>query len=906
MPLQPGTTLGPYAVTAKIGEGGMGEVYRARDTRLDRDVALKVLPQAFTDDPDRLARFEREAKVLASLNHPNIGHIYGLEEAEGQKALVLELVEGPTLADRIVQGPVPLDEALTIARQISEALEAAHEQGIVHRDLKPANIKVRADSTVKVLDFGLAKALDTTPEGDPSQSPTLTAMASQAGVVMGTAAYMSPEQARGETVDRRADIWAFGVVVYEMLTGRRPFEGRTVSDTLASILARDPDLDALPTNIPRAVHRLLRRCFEKEPKKRLRDIAEGVLQLDDGLEAPAEELNALAPATPQLQLWQRPLPAILAALSLVVLTGLGVWSAVRPTPSVPRVERFAIPPPAPETMRVSAGRRDIAISPDGSKVVYSSGGGSQSQLYVRGVDSLTATPLQGLGRPISPFVSPNSAWVGFLDFSDATLKKVSILGGPAIPIYSIVAGERTLGVDWAEDDTVIFGTTTPSGLWRVSANGGEPEKLTTPDTEPDEANHGWPQVLPGGRTVLFTILTGEAIETAQIALLDFDSGEYRVLVSGGSAPRYSSTGHIVYGVGGTLRAVGFDLGRLEVTDPSPVPVLDGVITKESGAANFDIARDGSLVYVVGAAVTVQQRALVWVDREGREEPLATPMLPYQRPRVSPDGGRVAVDVADPEGADIWIHDLTRGTETRLTTDPADDRAPLWTLDGERVVFASNREGQEALFWKLVDRPGDAERLMSPSERRATIEASAWSANGQTLLFWASGAGTSLDTGLLSMEGERASELLFETEFREGGPAISPDGGWIAYHTDETGQDEVYVQRYPELGSRQTISTDGGQQPLWSPDGQELFYRNGDEMMVVPVAAGATFRAGDPEVLFEQQYYLDRSRRTYDLAPDGRFLMVKESAVGDDTESPTAQIILVQNWHEELKRLVPIP
>ena len=549
---------------------------------------------------------------------------------------------------------------------------------------------------------------------------------------------------------------------------------------------------------------------------------------------------------------------------------------------------------------MSNSRRDIAISPDGTRVVYLADGEAQ-QLHVRVVESLTATPLEGLGIPNSPFVSPNSGWVWFNDQSDGTLKRVSIRGGPPVTICSVGA---LRGASWGPDDTIVFGTNLSSGLWRVSANGGEPEEVTTPDVEQGDVNHGWPHVLPGGRAVLFTIVTAEAIETAQIALLDLDSGEQRVLISGGSAPRYSPTGHIVYGVSGTLRTVGFDLDRLEVTNPNPVPVLDGVITKDSGAANFDLARDGSLVYVAGDVAQIAERALVWVDRAGREEPLATPSVSYQRPRVSPDGARVAVDVADSDGTDIWVHDLARGTETRLTTDPADDRAPLWSPDGARVVFASNRDGgQEALFWKLADGPGDAEHLMSPGEARATIEASAWSVDGQTLLFWSSGSGISPDIGLLSMEGERASEMLFDTEFQEAAPAISPDGGWIAYHSDETGQNEVYVQRFPGLGDKEAISTDGGGQPLWSPDGKELFYRNGDEMMVVPVETDPTFSAGAPEVLFEQQYYLDRARRTYDLAPDGRFLMVKEATDDDAADAP--QLILVQNWHEELKRLVPI-
>ena len=573
---------------------------------------------------------------------------------------------------------------------------------------------------------------------------------------------------------------------------------------------------------------------------------------------------------------------------------------MRSTPSAPRVARFAISVPAPETRTVSNSRRDIAISPDGTRVVYLADGEAQ-QLHVRVVESLTATPLEGLGIPNSPFVSPNSGWVWFNDQSDGTLKRVSIRGGPPVTICSVGA---LRGASWGPDDTIVFGTNLSSGLWRVSANGGEPEEVTTPDVEQGDVNHGWPHVLPGGRAVLFTIVTAEAIETAQIALLDLDSGEQRVLISGGSAPRYSPTGHIVYGVSGTLRTVGFDLDRLEVTNPNPVPVLDGVITKDSGAANFDLARDGSLVYVAGDVAQIAERALVWVDRAGREEPLATPSVSYQRPRVSPDGARVAVDVADSDGTDIWVHDLARGTETRLTTDPADDRAPLWSPDGARVVFASNRDGgQEALFWKLADGPGDAEHLMSPGEARATIEASAWSVDGQTLLFWSSGSGISPDIGLLSMEGERASEMLFDTEFQEAAPAISPDGGWIAYHSDETGQNEVYVPRFPGLGDKEAISTDGGGQPLWSPDGKELFYRNGDEMMVVPVETDPTFSAGAHEVLFEQQYYLDRARRTYDLAPDGRFLMVKEATDDDAADAP--QLILVQNWHEELKRLVPI-
>ena len=437
----------------------------------------------------------------------------------------------------------------------------------------------------------------------------------------------------------------------------------------------------------------------------------------------------------------------------------------------------------------------------------------------------------------------------------------------------------------------------------MPASGGEPEEFTTLDRERTEVRHGWPHILPGGRAVLFTILDGGVnINDPQIAVRDLETNEQRVLIPRGSYPRYAATGHIVYGVANTLRAVRFDLDRLEVTDPDPVPILDEVITKNSGAANFDLTRDGSLVYVEGGAVTGGgDRLLVWVDREGREEPLATPLLPYERPRISPDGTRVAVDVLEPGSSDIWIHDLARGTETRLTTDPADDRAPLWTLDGKRVVFESNRAGSVALFSKLVDAPGEPERLMMDTSGVTVLEATSWSPDGQTLAFLRAAP---VDIGLLSMEDDRTVQMLLDTEFTEAAPAISPDGDWIAYHTDETRQDEVYVQRFPSLGNKVTVSTDGGAQPLWSPDGDELFYRGPRGMMVVPVETDPTFRAGEPEVLFEQQYYFYLGRRTYDLAPDGqRFLMVKETP-REAEQGPAAQVILVQNWFEELSRLVP--
>ena len=846
MPLTVGDRLGHYDVTALIGEGGMGQVY----------------------------------------------------------PLVLELVEGPTLADRIKQGPIPLDEALPIAKQIAEALEAAHEKGIIHRDLKPANVKVKDDGTVKVLDFGLAKALQPDPEGDPSQSPTLTAAATRMGVILGTAAYMSPEQARGKVVDKRADVWAFGAVLYEMLTGTRAFAGGDVSETLAYVITKDVDWAALPEGTSTALRQVLRRCLERDPKRRLRDIGDAWLELEHPQVPAATEPSGTA-AVPQLQVWQRPIPAASVALVIAIIAGFAVWALLRQDPAAPRVGRFPVPPPHGETVAMSLGRRDIAITPDGNKVVYTATGGNPFQLYVRALDGLTATPLDGTNTGVfGPFISPDSGWVGFFDAPGGTLQKVSILGGPVVEICDI--SSPLLGATWTEDDTVIFGNVELSGLWRVSASGGgDPEQLTTAD---EGVNHGWPHILPGGSAVLFTILTGGAIEQAQIAVLNLETGDQRVLLSGGSAPRYALTGHLVYGVGGTLRAVPFDLDRLEVTDPNPIPVLEDVVTKTNGAANFDLARDGSLVYLSGDAGAGLTNTLVWVDREGREEPLDLPANPYIWPRVSPEGTRLAVSILE-QNQNVWVSEIARGDLTPLTIAPEIDSAPMWTLDGQKVVFASGREGgQPGLFSKRADGTGPVENLMMGESTGFLIPYS-WSPDGRTLAFSYVGLDTLADIGVLTLEGDREWHPLLQTASNELHPAISPNGSWIAYTSSVSGQGEIYVERFPDLGDRRTISTGGGRTPHWSPAGDELFYRRLDgAMMVVPIDTRQGFAPGTPEVVFGGASYRVFGPpffMNYDLSPNGdRFLMIKTGATSDTAES--TQAILVQNWFEELTRLVPVP
>ena len=654
--------------------------------------ASSYLPEAFTSDPDRLARFEREAKVLASLNHPNIGTIYGLEEAEGVRALVLELVEGPTLADRIKQEAIPIDEALPIAKQIAEALEAAHEQGVIHRDLKPANIKVKADGTVKVLDFGLAKAFQ--PDAsDPnmSMSPTisLTAAATQMGMVIGTAAYMAPEQASGKAVDKRADVWAFGVVVYEMLTGTRPFVGDDVSQTLARVIDREPDWSALPKNVPVVLASYLRNCLQKNPKKRIRDIGDVSLAMEGAFETAVTGPAETATTSP-LQVWQRPVPLVLAGLALLGLGGLGMWTVTRPEVVPAGLVRFSIVPPAAAPLSFAAPfGHDLAISPDGTMVVYSgpSPDGSRSQLNLRPIDQLGAAPLRGGENGVAPFFSPDGEWVGFLDFNTTTLQKVSIFGGPAVTLAE--SESPIVGASWGLDDHIIFGTP-DRGLFRVPGGGGEPEPLTTPDSEQGDTAYTWPFIMPGREAVVFVIGPGRPLTTGQLAVLDLDTGDVTRLNLAGVSPHYVSTGHLVYAAeDGSVRAVPFDADRLDVTG-NPVPLIEGVAVKGSGAANFSISDGGRLVYALGGVEgALTQRTLVWVDRDGREEPAVAEPRDFQEFSLSPDGTRVAVRVSGTDDSDVWIFDLiprripaSPSKTTRACFPPGPPMARAW-LSGRR-------------------------------------------------------------------------------------------------------------------------------------------------------------------------------------------------------------------------------
>ena len=907
MPLSPGTTIGPYSITAKIGEGGMGEVWQARDTKLDRDVALKVLPEAFTADPDRLARFEREAKMLASLNHPNIGSIYGLEEAEGVRALVLELVEGPTLADRITQGPIQLDEALPIAKQIAEALEAAHEKGVIHRDLKPANIKVKDDGTVKVLDFGLAKAFQ--PDGgapNMSQSPTisLTAAATQMGMVIGTAAYMSPEQASGKAVDKRADVWAFGVVLYEMLTGTRPFVGDDVSKTLAHVIAIDPDWSTLPKNVPPVLGTFLRGCLEKNQKQRVGDIRDMRLAMEGAFETTGS--TPTEPGVgPALPVWQRPVAIAAAVLASLAVGGVAVWTLTRPgPPPADPVVRFSVPLGAEQAF-TPISRHLVALSPDGTQLVYQ----TDSQLYLRRLDQLEATAIPGTqeGDGRSPFISPDGEWIGF--WAGGQLKKVAMSGGAAVTLGDVT---NPWGVSWGADDMILVGQG-PNGIWRVPGTGGTPEVVIT--IEDGEQAHG-PQMLPGGEWVLFTLLPAgvNSWNEAHIVVQSLVTDERVVLIEGGRDARYVETGHLVYALNGVVFAVAFDRDARQVLG-GPVPLVEGVrgSLSATGAVHFSVARNGSLIYVPGGGSG--ERRLVWVDRRGEEEPLATRADNYVTLHLSPDGARAAVSILDGSGnSDVWVSDVVRGTLTRLTTDDAFDGRPLWHPDGRRVAFRSDRNGQPEVFWQAADGSGTAERLLTIDESVTDIVPYDWSPDGATLFVSATFRETGSDVGMVSIEGPGTWEPLIQTAARETWPTISPDGRWLAYASNETGSFEVYVQRFPELEGKQPISVGGGTLPHWSADGSELFYGRGgppDAMMRVTIEGDEgdppSLTVGTPERLLGWRYLLPGvGIRHYDVSPEGqRFLMITTGGSAD-AGAGIAEINVVLNWTQELLERVPIP
>jgi eukaryotic-like serine/threonine-protein kinase len=921
-----GRRFGPYTVLAPLGAGAMGEVYRARDDQLRRDVAIKVLPPHVAGDPDRRARFESEARMLAALNHPHIGAIYGLADVDGCRALVLELVEGETLAVRLTKGRLSLATTLAIARQVAEALAAAHERGIIHRDLKPVNIALTPDGVVKVLDFGLAKFgallphLSGVQEGSPDAAgagdadgpsgavPARLGHRTRDGMILGTPAYMSPEQAAGRPADTRTDLWAFGVVLLEMLTGQPVFTGETDADVLAAVRRAEPDLTMLPADTPALIRRLLRRCLDRDRTRRLDSAAAARLDLDEALTAPLVETPARAAVRSR-----RALMIVTAALAgVAVPAALVAWIQMRPLPQTPiPSSRFAIVTPAAQPINVASSDRDLALSPDGRQLVYRVGGSTTngSPLMLRAIDRIDARPLAGPAGAYTPFFSPDNQWIGF--FEEAELKKVSIAGGPVVTLGPVRGEPR--GASWGDGNTIVFATDDPAtGLWRIPADGGEPTALTTPDAARREGDHVFPSVLPGGRGVLFTIATTGEADNAEVAVLDLRTGERRTIVRGGHQADYvpagsGQGGYLVYAAGGALHAVRFDpLQRAVLGDP--VIVVEHMMMKPSGAANYAVSRAGMLVYTPTAAASATPiSSLVWVDRKGHEEPINAPEWAYGPPRLSPDGTRVAVGVVEQGNTEVWILDLAGGTPRRLTFNPGMDGLPLWTPDGQRIIFMSDRGGTLNLYSQAADGTGVVDRLTTTGRRQWPTSIT----SDATHLFGFEDGSPTHAVVLLHMTktadtarsalGTSTVERLFPGRRGE----ISPDGRYLAYESAESGRSEVHVRPFPLVnGGRWQISTRGGTRAAWSRNGRELFYIDESMTLIgVPVqTSGPTFRIGGAAKVFDMKYAEPNPSRHYDVSRDGRrFLMLKTSAA--DPNTTPASIIVVEHWLEESKARV---
>jgi serine/threonine protein kinase/Tol biopolymer transport system component len=891
--LSPGSRLGPYEITAQIGVGGMGEVYRAIDTTLKRLVAIKILPPAVAGDVDRLARFQREAEVLASLNHPNIAAIYGMEESEGVKALAMELVEGDDLSQRVARRAIPIDEALPIARQIAVALEAAHEQDIVHRDLKPANIKVRHDGTVKVLDFGLAKALGATGGSRTpvslASSPTITApaMMTEVGILLGTAAYMSPEQARGHAVDKRSDIWAFGCVFYEMLTGRQAFASENLSDTVAAVLRSEPDWHALPADTPARIRVLLKRCLQKDLRQRLHDVADARIEIED------RNADATpAAASPRQTGVHRVTWVVLSLVSGAALASGLWWVGTRPLSATPAPVHLSLilANKAASFVHMNASR-ELAISPDGQKIVYVALHNGKRQLFLRALGDPEGKPVDGTDGALTAFFSPDSEWIAF--GKGSALQKAAVSGGSPITICNL-SGTGFYGGDWGADDTIVFVPDYNGGLWTVSANGGTPQPLLKTDVEKDRVSYSDPQMLPGGKSVLFTLASGHAVtaDDQDVAVLDPGGKDPRILIRGASHPRYLPTGQVVYVHAGALLAVTFDVSKLVVTG-TPVSMIEGLGKTWSGDTDYSISNNGTVVYEADAGVKTGG-LFVLVDRKGNVKPVSTKRGNYSEFSISPNGRSLASRIFAIND-DIWTYDIASGAPLRFTFEPRDEIFPQWTADGARIAYGT-RTG--TIFWKSADGSGSREELTHGAYPRYPAS---FSRDGKYMAFVEIHPSRRSDIWLMPLDGDRQPAPLTATDADERDARFSPDGQWLAYVSDETGRDEVFIRPIGTRGGRKQLSSDGGTGPAWASNGRELFFAKGDQLSAVTLD-GQGNPVGRDRVLFSaprfEDLQFDSENPRFDVMPDGEhfvFLLEPSSA-------PTRYNVVL-HWFEELKARV---
>ena len=886
-----GKRLSHYEILSRIGAGGMGEVYRARDTRLDRIVAIKVLPDHLAANTELRQRFEREARAVSSLNHPHICTLHDIGNQDGLDYLVMELIEGESLADRLSKGALPTEQVLRYSTQIADALDKAHHAGIVHRDLKPGNIMITKSGT-KLLDFGLAKMqsgnsdLVTSATSLPTERHSLTGE----GTILGTFQYMAPEQLEGREADSRTDIFAFGAVLYEMATGKRAFTGKSQASLIGAILHTEPpSLSTIQPMTPPALDRVVKRCLAKDPDDRwqtARDLMMELAWISEG----GSQTGIAAPVIAQRKSQKRVLWISIALAIAVIAVALLSWLAGSPTsaPSGLRsVKRLTIKLPEGEPLALSKfgplgiGRTAVAISPDGSLLAYVAERNGKSQLFLRALSQFEARPIAGSEGASSPFFSPDGGSLGF--FSESKLKRVSVQGGEPV---ALCEARMPHGGSWGPDDTIVFADSEGLSLSRVSASGGSQQVL--PNKSEDRAFY--PQFLPDGKTVLYSINTQYNPDYGQIVAFSLASGERRVVFEGGANPRYSASGHIVFARAAAILAAPFNLSRLEVTGPA-VTLIEGVRIEEWGAAQFALSSEGTLVYVSGGPAWIGK--LAWVDQQGISRPIAAQPQAYGPVSLSPDGQRLAVAIAGAT-SDLWVYELARGTFTRLTVEGSNYR-PLWTPDGRRIIYYRiTGPNQFQMVWQLADGSDPAEVLITNMRRP---NPGSWSLDGKLLAFQDYNPETGFDLWMLPMEGDRQPIPWLKTKFNEWGPVFSPDHKWIAYISDESGQYEVYVRAYPGPGGKRQISTGGGEEVLWSRDGRTLYYREGVKFISVAVQTQPEFRAESPKVMFEGPF-LNVPGVSFDVAPDGKhFLMLEEN----QKQAPTTQLNVVLNWFDELKR-----
>jgi len=894
VPLAPGDRIGPYEIVAALGAGGMGQVFRARDTRLNRVVAIKALHESFAMDAERVARFEREAQLLASLSHPNIGAIYGVEESQGTRYLLLEFVDGHALSEVLKSGRLPVPEAQTYARQIADALAAAHERGIIHRDFKPANVMITGEGQAKVLDFGLGKSLegDVPQAGDSGNSPTLTTAGTQAGMIMGTAGYMSPEQAKGRLTDRRTDVWAFGCVLYEMLTGRKAFDGEDVSETLASILRSEPDWKHLPADVPPNLRMLLERCLVKDRNGRLADMSVVRFLLSDS----ASSMSGPAPVVSEAPRTKSRLPVALlagvAALAAVVTFGATRW--LDAPGAVPRARATHVSVAIPDGVEVGATHLlPIALSRDGTRLAFVGSRDGKNRIFVRTLGEPETRALDGTEGGDGPFFSPDGQWVGF--FAGSKLRKIAV-GGAALQTLADAPFHR--GGDWASDGFIYYTPANMGGIWRVPEGGGPATEVTQRDPERGEISHRWPQVLAGTNVLIYGVWTGPGDDEHSVVMQTIGETERHVLVKAADAPRYSAkAGRLFYTHLGDLYAVPWTPSRKDLG--TAVPLAASVHPNDTigneGCGNYAVSDDGDLAYIGGGLARAAMR-LVWIDRAGRALPTGAPDRPYENAVLSPDGTRAVVQIRG-SSTELWAYDFGRSTLTPIGSAAGSSQAPLFTPDGSRLIYRATRKG----FRNIYGRPADGSGVEEPLTKKDDVSQTPTSVSrdGRYLLYNennpADPGGTSM--WILELAGHREPRLLIDDVGGEFDPQFSPDGRWIAYQAPVSSRQEIFVIPFPGPGPRHQVSSDGGAEPLWSHDGRELFFQGAEGLLGVTVTTGASFSASTPRLMHEGRFFRTINGNTsYSISADGsRFLRLQPIA----PERAITRIDLVLNWFSEL-------